>query len=106
MKSGTRFWLFAGLRNTLLLLEVTQNKSCYLGKVQLELGVSLKLTPTKLAEKLLAVDMSTVTAAMVSVFVTPVIIMALCDDEVLIPGAIPSPQQYSEFKSHPGVPRS
>lgn len=51
-------------------------------KMLLELGISLDLTPAERVQKFLEVDTADVTAAMVPVFITPVITMGLCDDEV------------------------
>lgn len=67
-------------------------------KMLVELGIPLDLSPRERVEKLLAVDATTVTAAMVPVFITPVITMALCDDQVLIPGPMPTYEQYTEFR--------
>lgn len=74
-----------------------QYQICY-EKMLVGLGISLDMCPKDRGERLLAVDTSTVAAAMVPVFVTSVITMALCDDGVLIPGSIPSAQQYNKFK--------
>lgn len=54
-------------------------------KMLLELGIPLDISPSERIAKLLEVDTARVTAAMVPVFLIPVITMALCDDKVLVP---------------------
>lgn len=48
----------------------------YYEKMLVELSISIELSPSERAEKLLAVDTTTVTAAMIPVFIIPVITMA------------------------------
>lgn len=74
-------------------------------KMLLELGISLDLPVEKRVEKLLSVDTSKLTAAMSPVFIVPVVTMALCDDGVLIPGSMPTDEEFTNFKVPDWCPR-
>ncbi|EXJ59293.1 hypothetical protein A1O7_06725 [Cladophialophora yegresii CBS 114405] len=63
-----------------------------------ELNISDKLSPEERLQELLTIDESKLTAAMVPVFVTPVITISPCDDHFLINGPMPSYSNYSDFK--------
>ncbi|KAG9767953.1 hypothetical protein KCU88_g7359, partial [Aureobasidium melanogenum] len=63
-----------------------------------ELAISKDLSPRERLQRLIECDESKLTAAMVPVFVTPVITISPCDDHVLINGPMPSYSDYSNFK--------
>lgn len=60
------------------------------------LNISSDLPPTERLQRLLDTSDEDLTAAMVPVFITPVITLALCDDGVLLPSPMPS---WSDFTS-------
>jgi carboxylesterase type B len=86
----------SGLIQLCGVMSIDEYQICY-EKMLVALGISLDLAPAERIQKFLAVDTEKMTAAMVPVFITPVITMALCDDEVLIPGPIPTLDQYEQF---------
>ncbi|KAF2808119.1 alpha/beta-hydrolase [Mytilinidion resinicola] len=96
--------LQSGLIRLCGVMSIDEYQICY-ENMLLELGISLDLPPAERVMQLLAVSTANVTAAMVPVFITPVITMGLCDDKVLIPGGIPTYAQYDEFKIPEWCPR-
>ncbi|KAL2866133.1 Alpha/Beta hydrolase protein [Aspergillus lucknowensis] len=66
-------------------------------RMLVELGIPLDAAPADRIEGILAVDTERLTAAMVPVFIVPVITMALCDDGVLVEGSMPGYEMYHSF---------
>ncbi|RDW57295.1 carboxylic ester hydrolase-29 [Coleophoma crateriformis] len=86
----------SGLLRLCGVMSIDEYQICY-EKMLVELGIPLDLAPAERVKQFLAVDTTRLTAAMVPVYITPVITMALCDDEVLIPRPMPTMNQYQEF---------
>jgi carboxylesterase type B len=63
-----------------------------------QLAIPSDLSPRDRLQKLLDVEEAKLTAAMVPVFVTPVITISPCDDHFLINGPMPTYSSYSTFK--------
>jgi carboxylesterase type B len=87
----------SGLIRLCGVFSVDEYQICY-ENMLVKLGISLDLSPFDRVKRLLEFDTEKVTAAMVPVFIVPVITMGLCDDSVLIPGGIPTSAQYEEFE--------
>lgn len=96
--------LQSGLVRLCGVMSIDEYQICY-ENMLVELGISLELPPAQRVQKLLEVDTAAVTAAMVPVFVIPVITMALCDDKVLIPKGIPAAADYQSFEIPKWCPR-
>ena len=62
------------------------------------LVIPLDLSPQNRLQRLLDVSEEKLTAAMVQVFMVPVVTMALCRDGVLISEDIPSSSDFTSFK--------
>ncbi|CAJ2503303.1 Uu.00g106970.m01.CDS01 [Anthostomella pinea] len=69
------------------------------------LGCPMELSPQDRLTYLLNVSEEDLIAAMVPVFIAPVITMALCDDGVLIPGKMPSWSDFNSVKAPSWCPR-
>ncbi|CZR56851.1 uncharacterized protein PAC_06740 [Phialocephala subalpina] len=70
-----------------------------------ELGIGLNLSAEERVKRLLEVDETKLTAAMVPAFIVPVVTMALCDDKVLVPEGIQTPSEYNQFRIPEWCPR-
>lgn len=96
--------LQSGLVRLCGVMSIDEYQVCY-EKMLIELGIPLELPAAERVERFLAVDTVKVTAAMVHVFIISVVTMALCDDEVLIPGPMPTYSQYNSFECPDWCPR-
>lgn len=70
-----------------------------------QLGIPLALEPAERFSRLLKVSEPDLTAAMVPVFVVPVITMPLCDDGFFLPGGMPSARDFRTLKPTSWCPR-
>jgi carboxylesterase type B len=94
----------SGLVRLCGVMSIDEYQVCY-ENMLVELGISLDLPPSERVRKLVEVDTADVTAAMVPVFVTSVITMALCDDKVMIPDGIPTFAEHGSLKIPDWCPR-
>lgn len=66
-------------------------------KMLLALSIPLSLSPRDRLQRFLEADVESVTAAMIPVFITPVITLGPCDDGVLLPQGVPTFDDYDIF---------
>lgn len=69
------------------------------------LDIPLDLSPKERVKRLMTVDTSVLTQAMVPTYIIPVITSSLCDDGVLVSGPAPTYSQYGEFPTRDWCPR-
>ncbi|KAH8901120.1 alpha/beta-hydrolase [Thozetella sp. PMI_491] len=96
--------LQSGLIRLCGVLSVDQYQAIY-EKMLRELNIPLDLPPEQRLQMLVDADAARVTTAMASVYLVPVVTVALCDDGVLVPGGMPSYADYTEFKVPSWCPR-
>ncbi|KAK7420229.1 hypothetical protein QQX98_002884 [Neonectria punicea] len=74
-------------------------------KMLLNLGIPLDLPPMERVQRILAVDTTRLTAAMVPTFITAVVTSPLCDDGVFVGAPLPSGASFGKLEVPEWCPR-